>query len=81
VKKDDRDDLSGWGGGNGESENGISFLTRIFPVIVKYTGLAIAVWETAIDHVDRPSLLLLAAGMMGLDTVMKASGLRNGGKG
>jgi hypothetical protein len=56
----------------------LKFLTNIFPVLVQYAGLAIAVWETLIDQVDRPSLLLLAAGMMGLDRVITSARKKNG---
>jgi len=43
-----------------------------WPRIVKVCGLLIAIWETVVDEVDRPSLLILAAGMMGLDYVRRA---------
>lgn len=45
-----------------------------FPKIVQWVGLGIAIYETLIEHVDRPSLLILAAAMMGLDSVLKAQG-------
>lgn len=48
-----------------------------FPQVVRYVGLAIAIYETVVEHADRPSLLILAAGMMGLDSIIKAQG---GGK-
>lgn len=38
--------------------------------VVRIAGLGIAIWETAVDNADRPGLLLLAAGMMGLKTVI-----------
>lgn len=53
-------------------------LTLTFPDIVRYVGLGIAVYETVIEKVDRPSLLILAAGMMGLKNILEA---QSGGKG
>lgn len=47
--------------------------------IVRAAGLGIAVWETVVDMSDRPALLLLAAGMMGLKTVVDY-GRKNGGR-
>jgi hypothetical protein len=52
------------------------FLSDIFPIMMKYVGLGIALWETLVEKVDRPSILLLSAGMMGLDKVVEASGLK-----
>lgn len=46
-------------------------------IIVRWVGLAIAIYETLIEKADRPSLLILAAGMMGLHEVVKA---QNGDK-
>ncbi len=43
---------------------------RLWLWLVRITGLGIAIWETVIDMADRPALLLLAAGMMGLKTVI-----------
>jgi hypothetical protein len=37
---------------------------RWFPAAVRYTGLAIAIYETLVEHVDRPALLGLAGSMM-----------------
>lgn len=37
---------------------------RWFPAAVRYTGLAIAVYETLVEQVDRPALLGLAGSMM-----------------
>jgi hypothetical protein len=48
-----------------------------FTQIVRIVGLGIAIYETVYEKVDRPSLLILAAGMMGLDSIIKAQG---GGK-
>lgn len=42
-----------------------------WPQAVRVAGLGIALYETIIEKVDRPSLLILAAGMMGLDSVLK----------
>lgn len=51
-----------------------------FPKLVQYCGLGIALYETVVEKIDRPSLLILAAGMMGLDSILKAQsgGARNG---
>jgi hypothetical protein len=43
-----------------------------FTIIVRWVGLAIAIYETVVERVDRPSLLILAGGMMGLHSVWKA---------
>jgi len=45
-------------------------LDSAWPHIVRYTGLAIVLYETVFERVDRPSLLLLAAGMIGLKNVL-----------
>jgi hypothetical protein len=42
-----------------------------WPRIVQVAGLSIALWETVIENFDRPSLLILAAGMMGINAVYK----------
>lgn len=39
---------------------------RIFPVIMKYAGLAGVIYETAWTDTDRPYLLALFGAMMGL---------------
>jgi hypothetical protein len=39
---------------------------------VQVVGLLIAIYETVFEHADRPSLLILAGGMMGLHSVWKA---------
>jgi hypothetical protein len=49
----------------------LQWLDRIWPVVVRYTGLAIAIYETVVEKLDRPSLLILAAGMMGLQNVVE----------
>lgn len=55
-----------------ETKNGRFRLS--FGQLVRWAGLGIAIYETLIEHVDRPSLLILAAGMMGLDSIIKAQG-------
>lgn len=40
------------------------FLIRRWPFVVRYAGLAIALWETLGESVDRPYLLGLAGSMM-----------------
>jgi hypothetical protein len=37
---------------------------------VRITGIAIAVYETVFENVDRPTLLLLAAAMIGLPSLI-----------
>lgn len=49
---------------NGTSARGLA--EKIWPWIVRVTGIGIAVYETLFEHVDRPTLLLLAAAMIGL---------------
>lgn len=41
-----------------------SWLSKQFPVIVRYAGLAIAIYETVWEKADRPALLALAGSMM-----------------
>jgi len=43
----------------------------MWPWIVRFTGIAIAIYETVFEHADRPSLLLLAAAMIGLPEFVK----------
>jgi hypothetical protein len=52
---------------------------RTWPKILRLSGLGIALYETAIDKVDRPSLLILAAGMMGLQNVLDFQKKKSGG--
>lgn len=47
-----------------------------WPRIVQVAGLGIAIYETLFERLDRPSLLILAAGMMGMNAVYKA--VKNG---
>lgn len=46
---------------------------KIWPRIVQVAGLGIAIYETVVERVDRPSLLLLAAGMIGIDKIHRAA--------
>lgn len=46
-------------------------LERAWPWIIRFGGLAIAFYETLFENADRPSLLLLAAGMLGLPEFVK----------
>lgn len=39
---------------------------KVFPVIMKYAGLAGVIYETGFAEVDRPYLLALFGAMMGL---------------
>jgi hypothetical protein len=41
-------------------------LDYLWPWIVRFVGLGIAVYETIVENSDRPSLLVLSAGMIGL---------------
>lgn len=50
----------------------MQFALPPFTRLVQWVGLGIAVWETLAEKVDRPSLLVLAAGMMGLHSVINA---------
>lgn len=43
-----------------------------FPVLMRYAGLGIAIYVAVFQDFDRPSLLVLAAGMMGLQSVVEA---------
>lgn len=36
----------------------------MWPWVVRFTGLAIAIYETVVERVDRPSLLMLAGAMV-----------------
>lgn len=40
--------------------------------IVRMAGLAIVIYETLFENLDRPSLLIIAGGMMGLPEILKA---------
>ncbi len=40
--------------------------------IIRVAGLGIILYETIFERADRPSLLILAAGMIGLHSVAKA---------
>jgi hypothetical protein len=42
-----------------------------WPWIIRFVGITIVLWETILEHADRPSLLLLAAGMIGLPEVLR----------
>jgi hypothetical protein len=48
-----------------------------FPVVQRYVllfgGLGGVYYETVIDHVDRPGLLILFAGMMGLSSIAEGA--------
>jgi len=57
----------------------VDFLERLWPWVVRFTGIGIALWETLEENYDRPSLLLLAAGMIGLGEIVRVS--RNGKNG
>lgn len=51
-----------------------------WPTVIRYAGLGIVIYETIWDKVDRPSLLVLAAGMMGLKEVVKFAKNGQGGQ-
>lgn len=39
-------------------------IESMWPWVVRFTGLAIAIYETVVERVDRPSLLMLAGAMV-----------------
>lgn len=49
-------------------------LDRWWPTLLRYSGLALGAWEIAIDGLSNPSVLILAAGMMGLKDVLAQGG-------
>jgi hypothetical protein len=50
-----------------------------FSIVIRWAGLGIAIYETVVERIDRPSLLFLAGGMMGLHEILKAqNGKKNG---
>jgi len=44
---------------------------KTWPWIIRFVGVAIVLWQLLVDQVDRPYLLLLAGGMLGLEQVVK----------
>jgi hypothetical protein len=46
-------------------------LNRIWPWVTRLFGLGIVFWQVAFNSIDRPYLLLLAGGMMGIEPVKK----------
>lgn len=52
----------------------------IFPVIMKYAGLAGVIYETAWAETDRPYLLALFGAMMGLGQWLQTARPNDGGK-
>ena len=46
--------------------------------MVRSIGIIIALYETIFEHADRPSIILLAAGCLGLSEFIKF-GRKNGG--
>ncbi len=53
-------------------------LESAWPWIVRMTGIAIAIYETVVEHIDRPTLLLLAAAMIGLPEFIRIDRGRGG---
>lgn len=43
-----------------------------FPTIVRYAGVALAIYTAIVHQFDRPSLAILAAGMIGFKTIWGA---------
>lgn len=52
-----------------------------WPWIVRAGGFGIAMWETVVEHADRPLLLVLAATMMGLPQFVNLDRRSNGDRG
>jgi hypothetical protein len=48
-----------------------------FPTLVRYVGLGMMIYATLIDHIERPSLIVAATGMMLFKTVLNGKD-RNG---
>lgn len=51
---------------------------KAWPWMVRSIGIIIALYETIFEHADRPSIILLAAGCLGLSEFIKF-GRKNGG--
>lgn len=63
----------------GETESGGETFRRISwdqirDVILFFAGLAGIAYETIVEHVDRPQLLLLFAAMVGLPAFLRRNG-------
>lgn len=44
---------------------------KLWPWMLRLLGVSIVLWQLLVDQVDRPYLLLLAGGMLGLEQVVK----------
>jgi len=53
-------------------------LDDLFPTLVRYVGLGVMVYETLVDKVERPHLIVAATGMILFKTVL--SGGRTDGE-
>jgi len=51
---------------------------KIWMWILRIIGLAGIVWQTVFDNNDKPALLILFGGMIGVGTVSKLAIKRNG---
>jgi hypothetical protein len=47
-----------------------SRLELAWPWVLRVTGLGIIVYETVVERLDRPSLLMVAVALIGLDHVV-----------
>lgn len=56
----------------------VSTAEHIWWWLIRLGGLAIAIYEAVFEHVDRPEILLLAAGMMAIHSAVKADAAREG---
>lgn len=44
---------------------------KTWPWVLRFIGLGIVLWQLLVDQVDRPYMLLLAGGLLGLEQVTK----------
>lgn len=44
-----------------------SRLERAWPWVLRFSGLAIGLWSTVVDRLDRPSALMFALALLGID--------------
>jgi hypothetical protein len=51
----------------------------MWPWIVRFGGLGLLLYETIFEHTDRPTLLLVAAAMIGLPEFIKIDRNRRNG--
>ena len=71
--------MSGKRGDEKDRDERGSWPLRAFPTVVRYCGLAIAIYETVDEKTDRPALLALAGSMM-LGSLAAEAWMRGNGK-